>query len=202
MSAQSILIIDDDVHFGQLVKRVVSGMGHHVEQISIPREIVDCYDKFAPDIIFLDIFMPDMDGFEVAKWLSEKRFKGKLVFMTERNPAFLSDAYVATQGSESEFCTLEKPARVNEIRALLNEQRAGSRLKVLQAAAIVYLDESRTMNFTMSCTILELSENGAKLKPAAITLLPQYFRLRIAGGSSYDCEEVRRTRDVIAVRFV
>jgi DNA-binding response OmpR family regulator len=198
LSVHSILIVDDDVEFGRLVERVVSGMGHIVEQISRPREIMDRYDKFAPDIIFLDIFMPDMDGIEVANWLAEKRFNGKLVFMTARDPTFLSAAYAAAERIEADIATLEKPARVNEIRALVNEQRVISRQMILKAATIVYQNDSCTMN----CTILDLSENGAKLKPTDVTLLPQTFRLMVADGPSYDCEEVRRTHDQIAVRFV
>ena len=123
MSVYSILIVDDDVGFGSLVKRVLSDMGHNVEQISDPREIMDCYDKRTPDIIFLDIFMPDLDGIEVANWLIEKRFNGKLVFMTGRDPTFLAAARAAALHGEAHVVTLEKPARIDRIRELLKEQR-------------------------------------------------------------------------------
>ncbi len=126
MSVHSILIVDDDVEFGKHVKRVLSGLGHNVEQISNPREIMDCYDKLTPDIIFLDIFMPDLDGIEVANWLIEKRFNGKLVFMTGRDPTFLAAARAAALRGEAHVVTLEKPARADRIRALLKEQRGKS----------------------------------------------------------------------------
>ena len=61
MEKLSIQIVDDDVQFGRLVNRVVSDMGHTVEQISSSREIMQRYADFAPDVIFLDIFMPDQD---------------------------------------------------------------------------------------------------------------------------------------------
>ncbi len=109
MTVHSILIVDDDVAFGRLVKRMLSGMGHIVEQISDPREIMDRYDKLAPDIIFLDIFMPDMDGIEVANWLIEKGFNGKLVFMTGHDPTFLAAARAAAMRGEAHVVTLEKP---------------------------------------------------------------------------------------------
>ena len=121
MSVYSILIVDDDVEFGRFVKRAISGMGHIVEDFPNPREFMRRYDKLAPDIIFLDIFMPDMNGIEVTKWLSEKRFNGKLVLMTGRDPSVLSVAQlIAEQRSEAKVATLEKPFRLHEIRELLN----------------------------------------------------------------------------------
>lgn len=121
MSVYSILIVDDDVEFGRFVKRAISGMGHTVEDIPSPREFMRRYDKFAPDIIFLDIFMPELDGIEVTKWLTKKRFNGKLVLMTGRDPSMMTAAQqIAEQRSGVDVATLEKPFRVSEIRELLN----------------------------------------------------------------------------------
>ena len=120
MSAYSILIVDDDVQFGRYVKRSMSGMGHIVEQISRSREIFERYDVFAPDFIFLDIFMPDFDGIEVSNWLSEKRFNGMLELMSGFDPAYLTAARVfAQRRSSATVATLEKPARAQKIRELL-----------------------------------------------------------------------------------
>lgn len=121
MSVYSVLIVDDDVEFGRFVKRAISGMGHTVEEFPSPREFMRRYDKLAPDIIFLDIFMPELSGVEVTKWLSEKHFNGKLVLMTGRDPSVMAAAQqIAERRSEANVATLEKPFRVKEIRALLN----------------------------------------------------------------------------------
>lgn len=120
MSAYSILIVDDDVQFGRFVKRAMSSMGHIVEQISRSREIFGCYDVFAPDFIFLDIFMPDFDGIEVSNWLSKKHFNGTLVFMSGYDPVYLTAARTfAQRRSKAKVATLEKPARAEKIRELL-----------------------------------------------------------------------------------
>ncbi len=120
MTAQSILIVDDDVQFGRLVKRIVSRMGHTAEQISRPRDIIDRYDTIAPDTIFVDIFMLDFDGIDVANWLSKRKFNGKIVFMTGRDSSYLERARkVMEDGGDANVATLEKPFRVNEVRDLL-----------------------------------------------------------------------------------
>jgi CheY-like chemotaxis protein len=61
----------------------------------------------ASDIIFLDIFMPELDGIDVAHWLIEKRFNGKLVFMTGHDPTYLAAARAAARRGEAHVATLE-----------------------------------------------------------------------------------------------
>ena len=92
VSPLSILVVDDNVHFGRVLTRICSGMGHSVAHVANPWEILGLYDQQVPDVIFLDIFMPDFNGMEVARWLIDKGFDGKLVFMTGYHPNFLSAA--------------------------------------------------------------------------------------------------------------
>lgn len=199
MAVKSILVVDDDVQFGRFLKRVFTEMGHRVEQISNPREIIDRYKKFSPEFIFLDIFMPDLDGMEVANWLSKKDFRGKLVFMTAHDPTFLTAARTSIEPRiEATVATLEKPARVEEIRALLDERRLTTRKKTLKAATILHQND----NATMKCIILDISENGARIKPTDPAIVPQKFHLMIANGPSFDCEVIRRDDDQLAVRFL
>ena len=130
MSESCIVIIDDDVAFGGLIKRVLTAMGHAVVQLSDPHELMQRYDDVTPDVIFLDIFMPGMDGMAVARWLSQKSFAGKLVFMTGHDRTFLAAACAAMRGSDAEVLTLEKPARIERIRELL-QVRGGKSQKQL-----------------------------------------------------------------------
>lgn len=132
MSIQSIIVVDDDIEFGRLLKRVLSGMGHIVEQITDPRVLIDRYDSVAPDIIFLDIFMPDMNGMDVARRLSDMGFNGKLVFMTGHDRTFLNAARAAVIGSDVEVVTLVKPARVEQIREIVTGPSRNSRKQKFQ----------------------------------------------------------------------
>ena len=70
--------------------------------------------------------MPDLDGIDLAKWLIEKRFDGKLVFMTGHDPTYLAAARAVAMRGDAHVVTLEKPARIERIRELLKEQRGKS----------------------------------------------------------------------------
>ncbi len=121
MTEHRVLVVDDDVAFGRLLRRVVTGAGHEVEAVVNSSDILKRYDAFKPDIIFLDLFMPDMDGFEVANWLCERGFDGKLVFVSGHDPRFSAMAQrLAEARGGADVITLGKPIRVNQIREVLD----------------------------------------------------------------------------------
>jgi len=115
-----VLVVDDDAAFGKLLRRVVTGAGHEVETVTNPSDILERYDDFKPDIIFLDLFMPEMDGFEVANWLSGRGFAGRLVFVSGHDERFSAMARrLAEARGKAEVITLAKPIRVDQIREVL-----------------------------------------------------------------------------------
>ena len=77
------------------------------------------------------------------------------------------------------------------------ERRTASRAKTLKSATIVY-DNDRC---TMTCTVLEISPTGAKLRPQDTIWVPQSFDLRLPDGTRRHCDVVRKFRTDIAARF-
>lgn len=78
-----------------------------------------------------------------------------------------------------------------------SERRTASRAKTLKTATIVY-DKDRC---TMTCTVLEISPGGAKLRPQDSIWVPESFDLRLPDGTRRHCDVVRKFRTDIAVRF-
>ena len=78
------------------------------------------------------------------------------------------------------------------------DHRTNARKRTLMSGTIVYQND----NCTMPCTIPDLSDEGAKLRPLDTTLLPEFFRLKITHRQFYDCEVVHRERDRIGVQFI
>lgn len=66
-----ILIIEDDVFFQKFYKTQLSGQGFEMEIASNGTEGLKKIDSFNPDVILLDIIMPEKDGFEVLETLSK-----------------------------------------------------------------------------------------------------------------------------------
>ena len=53
-------------------------------------EAIEIYEKYQPDILLLDIQMPEMNGLEAAKIILEKYPKAKILFLT----TFLDEEYI------------------------------------------------------------------------------------------------------------
>jgi DNA-binding response OmpR family regulator len=62
-----ILIIEDDRYISKMYQLKLSLEGYDVQVAENGREGVDKVKEFMPDIILLDILMPELDGFEVLK---------------------------------------------------------------------------------------------------------------------------------------
>lgn len=72
-----ILVVDDSKDAAESFARVLEGMGHDSVWITDPRLALQTADEFRPDIVFLDIGMPHISGWELAQMFrSQVRFRG------------------------------------------------------------------------------------------------------------------------------
>ena len=82
MSEIRLLSIDDDKEISHLVGRIAMEMGFSVCIANDPDDIIPLYKSFQPQIIILDILMPETDGFEVLKFLSEDKSKSHILILS------------------------------------------------------------------------------------------------------------------------
>ncbi|HUS12971.1 MAG TPA: response regulator [Pyrinomonadaceae bacterium] len=62
-----VLVVDDYPDTAETTKRLLQLKGHAVRTAVSGREAIREFSAFAPELVLLDIAMPDMDGIEVAK---------------------------------------------------------------------------------------------------------------------------------------
>ena len=65
----SVLIVDDTIYNIQLLSLMLNKQGYRVEKATSGTEALESANQLLPDIILLDIRMPDIDGYEVCKRL-------------------------------------------------------------------------------------------------------------------------------------
>ncbi len=68
----TILIVDDDVRFRRLIQGILEKEGYATVAAQSGTDGIAAAEKLKPDIIFLDIYMPETNGIEVCKRLKEK----------------------------------------------------------------------------------------------------------------------------------
>ena len=86
MSASSILVVDDQPINVQLLKRKLEREGIQVAAAYSGAEALEAVQKVRPDLILLDVMMPDMDGIEVCQRLqANEETRGiPVIFITAR----------------------------------------------------------------------------------------------------------------------
>ena len=66
-----VLVVDDDVRMLRMIKRTLELEGFRVLVASSGEAALKAFEKEPPDIVLLDIMMPDMDGYSVCRRLRE-----------------------------------------------------------------------------------------------------------------------------------
>ena len=62
----TILVVDDDDSIRSLLEQELSEAGYLIEQATNGKQALECIRKNRPDLIILDVMMPEMNGFDVA----------------------------------------------------------------------------------------------------------------------------------------
>jgi DNA-binding response OmpR family regulator len=71
--ALRVLIVDDDQDSVLMLMMLIRAEGHAVRGIYAGRKVMEAVAGFDPDVVLLDIQMPDISGWEVARTLRKER---------------------------------------------------------------------------------------------------------------------------------
>ena len=79
-----ILFADDDLKYSMLLKRFLEQHGYEVTYAGNGRKAWEQFPEVKPDLVLLDINMPEMDGYEVAEHIRAIDPKVLIFFLTDR----------------------------------------------------------------------------------------------------------------------
>ena len=80
-----ILIVEDDNNLGDTLFEYLQGFGHDCMLAKTAKDAIDCFLKFIPDIILMDIGLPDGNGMDLAKLFRGLRKDFVLLFLSALN---------------------------------------------------------------------------------------------------------------------
>jgi DNA-binding response OmpR family regulator len=72
MPGKKILVVDDEPEVGQLMEHFLTERGYEVRITENGRLALTALDTFTPDVVLLDMHMPEMDGLETLKRLAAR----------------------------------------------------------------------------------------------------------------------------------
>jgi len=118
-----VLIIDDDIKLNRLLTKYLSGFDYQVETVTHPQEGLKAIRKNSPDLIILDIMLPDLNGFEVCKTIRQSH-SIPIIMLTARGE--VTDRIVGLELGADDY--LSKPFEPRELVARIQSVlRRGSR---------------------------------------------------------------------------
>src|SRR5437762_3447066 len=83
-----VLVVDDEEHITEFVAMGLTYNGFDVERAASGRSALDIVQSRRPDLIILDVMLPDLDGFEVARRIRQAEGAGTqvpVIFLTARD---------------------------------------------------------------------------------------------------------------------
>ena len=85
MANGRILVVDDEPNIVDVVAMALRFQGFEVDTAGTGRDALAAVERFRPQVMVLDVMLPDMEGFEVAERLGAQRGHVPIIFLTARD---------------------------------------------------------------------------------------------------------------------
>jgi DNA-binding response OmpR family regulator len=113
-----LLVVDDDANIQRLYKEELEEEGYEVVIAGTGKEALSMFEAEDPDIITLDILMPDIDGISLLRKMKEKRPDIPIIMSTAYDyrddfAVWASEAYIVKSSDLEEL--------KNTIKKLINK---------------------------------------------------------------------------------
>ena len=171
MNAKKILLIDDDLKNSMLLKRFIEAEGYEVEYASDGRDGLEMYREFHPDLILLDINMPEINGFELARLIRQNDRRVIIFFLTDRTDKIDRLYGFSLKGNDY----IPKPFYPEELIAKISERfesdlysrdveyQLGDTLFRPNLSTLTYRGETHNLSVRQSEILTILAENAGRL---------------------------------------
>ena len=155
-----ILLVEDDRSLTQALKQALHKQGYSVNAVSSGETALHVIDLETPDMVILDLGLPDLDGIDVLKRVREKRVDLPVLLLTARS--HLDDKIIGLDSGADDY--LAKPFAMTELLA---------RLRVLERR----LSTSKSAEIIIGDVILSVNESTVSLRGDEIELTRREYML-------------------------
>src|SRR5262249_1880802 len=142
MSSNQILVVDDEVGIRELLFEILRDEGYGVRLAENAQTARAARKEMRPDLVLLDIWMPDIDGITLLKeWAGSGLLTMPVVMMSGHGT--IDSAVEATRIGAFDF--LEKPISLPKLLATVGKALAGGRVLPKTGLTLVNLGRARVV---------------------------------------------------------
>ena len=180
----NILVVDDELGIRDLLSEILNDEGHTVELAENAAQARAARQNGRPDLVLLDIWMPDTDGVTLLKeWRGAGLLTMPVIMMSGH--ATIDTAVEATRIGAQSF--LEKPITLQKLLKAVDQ--ALSRDLPARRAAVETIDLGGAIVTSVADLTVEAAMTGGQALPPAVDLSPQ-------GQQTFDLDKpLRDARD-------
>ncbi len=118
MSRATILVVDDDAQIRRTLRATLSSSGYDVMEAKHGQEAIEAVVREHPDVILLDVNLPEMTGLETCSRI-RRSFDGPILMLTVRNAE--ADKIAALDAGADDY--IVKPFAMGELLARIRATR-------------------------------------------------------------------------------
>jgi CheY-like chemotaxis protein len=119
MDTPTILVVDDDPGIAALIETILKKEGYNTVKALDGRSALDIFDDLRPDLVLLDLAMPNMNGLQVLAEIRERdraaKRHTKVVLLT----AHIGSYFSSSDWHEQADGYVAKPVTITKLRAEL-----------------------------------------------------------------------------------
>lgn len=160
MKTRKILLVDDDLKNSMFLKRFLEEESYEVTYADNGRVGWELFTSLKPDLVLLDINMPEMDGFELAQKIREQNKNVFIFFLTDRTEKVDRLKGFSLKGNDY----IPKPFYPEELIAKIKERFE----KLTNIEEEIYKLGNTTFNHSICCIEFNGISQNMSLRQASI----------------------------------
>ncbi|MDH5570662.1 MAG: response regulator [Gammaproteobacteria bacterium] len=121
MNKPTLLIIDDEEDIAGLCEQIARSIGFATSSCTNFNKNSSILDpENPPDVILMDLIMPETEGMELIQWLAQKQCTSKLIIMSGYGEKYLIPAQLYAESCGLNFnATIAKPFSIMDLKNVL-----------------------------------------------------------------------------------
>ena len=127
MQTRSVLVVDDELETAEMLVEMMRLSGYQVFKSSTGRQAIQMITRERPDVVLLDLMMPDVSGLDVLRYMRRDPYLRKIPVIILSARCMPSDIQSGLEAGADLFLT--KPLDCDDLRRAVDEIIRTGRIK-------------------------------------------------------------------------